>query len=81
MAELQALEMVKQMIDPDGALMWHLQNAHFPPIHPDFILIAKQAIRLANEGKWDEVIKYPNGLKRTVRYTIEGLRLEVFLDN
>ncbi len=81
MAELHALEMVTQMIDPDGTITWHLQSAHYPPIHPDFILVAKQAIRLANKGKWDQVIKYPNGLKRTVKYTIQGLRLENFLDN
>jgi len=81
LGKLQALEMVTQMIDPDGSLTWHLQFAHYPPIHPDFLLVARQAIRLANEGKWKELIKYPNGLKRTVRYTIEGLRLETFLDN
>lgn len=77
----QTEEMVRFLIDPDGALTFHLQRNHYPPIHLTWLPVAKQAIRLANQGKREEAIKYPNGLERTVEFTIKGLHLETFLDN
>ena len=78
---MQIQEMARFLMDPDGSLTFHLQCNLYPPILLDWLPVASKAIRLANEGRWDDVIKYPNGLKRTVKYTIEGLRLENFLDN
>lgn len=78
---LQAEEMVRFLIDPDGALAFHLQYNHYPPMHLAWLPVAKKAIRLANKGKRDEAIKYPNGLEKTVGFTIKGLHLETFLDN
>lgn len=62
------------------ALSWHLSSNHYPPVHKAFIPVCKQAIALANDGDWDAVLTYPNGLERTVAYTIEGLHLDAFLD-
>ena len=78
---LKIQEMARFLMDPDGSLTFHLQCNHHPPMHLEWLPVAKQAIRLANEGKRDEAIKYPNGLERTVGFTIKGLHLETFLDN
>jgi len=77
---LQIQEMVRFLMDPDGSLTFHLHNL-YPPIRLDWLPVASKAIRLANEGRWDEAIQYPNGLERTVGFTIKGLSLETFLDN
>lgn len=61
------------------ALTWHLTSNHFPPIHRDFIPVAKEAIERANEGDWDHEILMPNGLTRTVSQIVEGLHLDSFL--
>jgi len=73
--------LVRFLIDPDGALTLHLQSNLYPPIHLMWLPVAKKAIRLANKGKWSETVKYPDGLERTVEFTIKGLHLETFLDN
>ena len=78
---LQIQEMSRFLMDPDGSLTFHLQCNHYPPVRLDWLPVARKAIRLANEGRWDEAIQYPNGLERTVGFTIKGLRLETFLDN
>lgn len=59
---------------------WHLQANCFPPVPKEFIPVAVDAINRANDGDWDTYIEYPNGKTRTVRYTIEGLFLEAFVD-
>ena len=78
---LKTEELVRFSIDPDRALTFHLQCNHYPPIRLAWLPVAKKAIRLANKGKRSEVIKYPNGLERTVEFTIKGLHLETFLDS
>ncbi len=70
-------------IDLDTALLYHLQNNHYPPIHKIFIETAKKAIGLANdfdEKNWDKEIKLPNGIIKTVGDIINELHLEPFLD-
>lgn len=84
MGNLQASEMAgfaaEGAVQLDMALSWHLQSNHYPPVNSAFIPVCKQAIELANQGEWDAVLTYPNGLERTVAYTIEGLHLDAFLD-
>lgn len=65
----------------DTALRTHLRHNHFPPIHEVFVPVAKEAIEKALEGDYDYVQTYPNGLRRPVRSTIEGLHLEDYLDS
>ena len=65
----------------DEKLSWHLTGNHYPPIDEEFIPIAKVAIDLANSGEWDTLIEYPNGIQRTVGFTVEGMHLEYFLEN
>ena len=74
-----SLEGMLEVASVDQALVWHLQGNHYPPIHPDFIAPAKQAIELANQGKWDTIITLPNGVDKSVGGIIEGLHLESFL--
>ena len=62
------------------ALENHLQYNHYPPVDLAFVPIAKQAIELANGGKWAEVIKMPNGIEASVCSIVEGLHLEYFID-
>jgi hypothetical protein len=38
-----------------------------------------EAIELAQMNLWKKELEYPNGLVRTVEYTIDGLHLEYFL--
>lgn len=78
---LKTQELVRFLIDPDRALTFHLQCIRYPPIHLVWLPVARQSIRLANKEMRSEVIKYPNGLERTVEFTIKGLHLETFLDS
>jgi len=64
----------------DTALLVHLQSNHYPPVHPAFVPVAREAIERANDGDWDGEQTYPNGLVRTVRDTVDGLHLYAFLD-
>lgn len=64
----------------EQALAIHLKSNHYPPVDDAFIPVAMGAIELANDDQWDAELVYPNGLTRTVEYTIEGLHLEAFLD-
>lgn len=62
------------------ALSLHLHANHYPPVSSVFIDVAVEAIEKANAGEFNFVQTYPNGLKRTVRRTFEGLHLEAFLE-
>ena len=64
----------------EQAVAIHLRANHYPPVHEAFIPIAVEAIKFANDAKWDAELEYPNGLTRTVAHTIEGLHLDAFLD-
>ena len=80
MGTIQALEM-KEVLELDQLLHWHLQYNHFLPIHPIFIETAKKAIDLANHNDWDTQVTLPNGRILTVAEIVEQLHLESFLDN
>jgi len=67
-------------IQMEQAIGWHLAGNHYPGIHKVFVPVAIEAIDLANEGMWDAELEYPNGLVRTVAFTIENLHLESFLN-
>ncbi len=64
----------------EAAIAYHLQTNHYPPVHSVFIDVALEAIELANRGEYSTMQKYPNGIKRTVANTIEGLHLDTFLE-
>ena len=57
----------------------HLTGNCYPPIHLDFVPTCIKAIAFANDNMWDEVIKMPNGISKTVGEIIEGLHLHNFI--
>lgn len=63
----------------EQAVAIHLKANHYPPVHEAFIPIAVEAINLANQGDWEAVQEYPNGIERTVAHTIEGLHLDAYV--
>lgn len=79
---------VEEMIEhttEDQALVWHLTANHFPPIHPCFVPIAKQAIdrgiaATEDPAVWDESIKMRNGRTMSVREIVGGLHLWPFIE-
>jgi len=79
MGTIQALEM-KEVLELDQLLHWHLSYNHFPPIHRIFIESAKKAIELANQGDWEVEITLPNGNILSVSEIVGQLHLETFLD-
>ena len=68
-------------LDLDSKLSWHLEGNHYPPIDKQFIPIAKQAIEHANNNEWNTILTYPNGLQRTVEFTVENMHLNWFLED
>lgn len=65
----------------EAAVAYHLQTNHYPPVHSVFIDTALEAIELAQRGKYDTLQTYPNGLRRTVGETVEGLHLAPFIED
>lgn len=61
-------------------LEWQLTGNHHPPIDLAFVPVAMAAIEYANHGEWDNVLEYPNGLQRTVEFTVDNLHLHEFLE-
>jgi len=80
MGNATARDLATSGIDLDTALRVHLRSNHYPPIHLDFLPIARQAIELAQGEEWDAELEYPNGLVRTVAHTVEGLHLDAFIE-
>lgn len=80
MGSLAAMDMVEHA-DFDAALDWHLRANHFPPVHPDFHPMAKQAIECVNKRQGETPIDLPNGKTFTANYIVDGLHLHPFLDN
>jgi hypothetical protein len=78
MGRAQAEEMAS-LTDLGTAVSWHLSSNHYPPVHQAFLPVALEAIELANQGDWDFVQEYPNGIQRTVAHTVEGLHLDTFV--
>lgn len=76
-----AEEIAEAPLSLEAKLSWHLTGNHYPPVHEDFIPVCVEAITLANQGDWDSLQTYPNGLQRPVSHTVEGLHLEAFLDD
>lgn len=75
-----AQEIAQAPLPLEAKLSWHLTGNHYPPVHKDFIPVCVEAITKANEGDTESLLTYPNGLERTVAFTIEGLHLEEFID-
>lgn len=63
----------------DMALTAHLGSNHYPPVHPVFVPVAKEAIELANDGNWAAELTLPNGITKSVSEIIDELHLDAFL--
>lgn len=78
MGRLQAEEM-RELLERDQALLWHLQRSHYPPVHPVFLDCVKEALENADCGNWDTVVGLPNGRELTTRDIVDQLHLHEFL--
>jgi len=74
-------------VENDVALQHHLQHNHYPPVPLSMIEPCKQAIDLANEGKWEILVPMPKGISykgrnvAPVHAIIDNHHLEFFLMN
>lgn len=73
-------------IPSDAILQWHLRYNHFPAVPPYMLPVAKEAIRRAREGRWEEEIPLPtrvvhadHGATVPVEILVEELHLEAFI--
>lgn len=64
----------------EGALRWHLQSNHFPPIHTDFIPACLAAIEAFSEGDVMRNIEMCNGRTLPAWEIVNGLHLHPFLE-
>ncbi len=80
MGFLQATEMAS-MTDLETGLAWHLQSNHFPPVSRLFVPTCIEAINACNTGDYEHEIEMPNGKIRTAAFIVEGLHLNVWLEN
>lgn len=46
----------------DAVLAWHLFNNHFPPLATECFEIAKEVLKLANEGSFDAIVELPESI-------------------
>jgi hypothetical protein len=63
------------------SLYYHLHDNHYPPIDAVFIDTAIEAIRMANDGDYSNIIVMPNGIKKSVQSIIEELHLNFYLED
>lgn len=73
------------MADLDTALVWHLRSNHYPPVPLSMLSVCKQAIELANDGEYDELIDLPEGTywrgqeQAPVWAIVDGHHLDAFI--
>lgn len=73
-------------ISLDNALIWHLRSNHYPPVPLCMLEPCKQAIKLCNDGEWDELVQLPEGVTwhdedvAPAWAIVEGHHLMGFLD-
>ena len=67
-------------LDIDQLLRIQLQNNHYPPVHPDFIPAAKEAIEACScgVGDYERMIELPNKKRLTALQVVDGLHLHQF---
>jgi len=77
---------LRDRLEQDNALAWHLRYNHFPPRPAELIQAARQAIDAANEGEPGRLIALPEGIttqdgatSQTAAELIEALHLDGFL--
>ena len=74
-----AMEIAESEMPMQQKLEWHLTGNHVPPIDKEFIPAAMTAVFMAMNENWDVEIDLPNGLKRSVRFIVEGMHLQPFV--
>lgn len=78
---MHSIEIAGLNISLRNKLIFHLTSNHYPPISIDFIPTCKKAIKLGNEARFQDMIRMPNGIIKSVADIIEGLHLEEFLED
>ncbi len=52
------------LVDLGLALHWHLTSNHYPPLPPETLELAKEALKLAAQDDWDGIVDFgPSGIK------------------
>lgn len=87
MGSLQAREM-RGYLKEEALLCWHLQSNHYPPLSLLLVPVARKAMQLAREERWEDEIDMPEGIqfrdgsrKPTVYDIVETMHLADFIEN
>jgi hypothetical protein len=62
MGSLQAQEM-RELVDENQALAWHLRHNHYPSIPTIMIPACKRALANARKGDYDKRVRLPKDVK------------------
>ena len=63
MGRLQAEALAAEDFLPlESQLRWHLTSNHYPAVPVEMVPVCIEAIDLANEGSWDELVILPEGI-------------------
>ena len=80
-----AWEVSQGTVSLQGALIWHLQSNHYPPLPVELVPVAMRAIAKANKEQWHTKVLMPKGISfrglklAPVGDLIEALHLDSFL--
>lgn len=81
-----ALGMAESDISLESKVSWHFQSNCYPPVPQFMVPIAVEAVMLAVEGNWDEVLELPEGVSYrdqsevSVGAIVDSLHLDAFVD-
>lgn len=70
----------------ESKVSWHFQSNCYPPVPQFMVPIAVEAVMLAVEGNWDEVLELPEGVSYrdqsevSVGAIVNSLHLDAFVD-
>lgn len=86
MGKRQAEEM-RELLQEDTLLRWHLQSNHYPPIPLYMVETAKEAMVAAREGDLERELKLPEGVvhrksgaRVTARVVMDHMHLWEFVE-
>ena len=85
MGALHAMELADSELDLEKQITYQLRSNHYPPVPLEMVPVCIEAIDLANEGEWDEMITLPEGVSwrgepcAPVSAIVEGHHLEFWI--
>ena len=63
MGSVYAEGLTEMGLSLEEQLLVHLTSNHYPPVPKSMVPICIEAIDLANDGFWDEMVKMPEGVQ------------------